>query len=148
MSNSLIAINIVTSMMESSVLSEVRTDMEHECLARTAYYEARGESIKGKIAVVYTILNRAKQKYLKASEWCTTLKAPGQYQWAKEYESLAPMNKKDKIIAYQIAYSIAYGKVKDPTNGAIYFYNPDKSISVFHEKQEYLMTIGGHRFFK
>ena len=46
-----------------------------ECLAAVIYKEARGESLKGRLAVAQVVINRG--------EPCTVINQPGQFSWRK-----------------------------------------------------------------
>ena len=107
-----------------------------DCLAEAIYYEARGEPERGQVAVAYTILNRAKDKSI-----CEVTNAKGQF----EYKTRG-MYKTISTKSYQIAYSTIYGV--ENNIGSLYFYNPDKVVSKFHERKKYIVTIGNHKFFK
>ena len=141
----LMSIALVTSLMGGITTPFVED--EHECLAQAVYHEAIGEPDEGKVAIVYNIINRTNKHHLNANTWCDSLYAKNQFPWTTKYDVLPPIPEKYRVKVYQIVYSVVYNKVPDPTNGAMYFYNPDKVKSKFHESRPYSTTIGHHKFF-
>ncbi len=58
------------------------TTKDIDCLAKNIYYEARGESDKGKYAVAQVVINRMKSnKYPK--KVCQVIYQKGQFSWTK-----------------------------------------------------------------
>lgn len=134
-----------------SISSEVIDQIEQEinCLATNIYYEARGETIKGMIAVGHVTLNRAKspdfpdsvckvvnQKYKKACQFSWVCMKP------------LPAIKEDLFADIKnIADKLYRGEIKDVTRGATHFHNagvnPDWS-----NKYRATAHIGNHIFYK
>ena len=58
---------------------------EANCIATAVYFEARGESLEGQLAVARVIMNRAASgKY--PSSWCATVKQPWQFSFVRHGE--------------------------------------------------------------
>lgn len=53
---------------------------DYECLAKNLYYEARGESVTGKIAVASVTWNRVRSRRW-GSTFCDVVFAPRQFSW-------------------------------------------------------------------
>ena len=121
------------------------TEQEQECLAQAVYHEAIGEPYLGKVAVAYVVLNRANAGFMEETTICGTIFARKQFPWAKP--PLKDIPDKYKASIYRVVYSVLYGHVKDPTNGAKYFYNPELVTSKFHESLKHSVTIGRHKFY-
>lgn len=62
----------------STIGQEAQT--AEQCLAKAIYYEARGESAKGKLAVAQVVLNRAASKQYPGSV-CGVVYQPKQFSW-------------------------------------------------------------------
>ena len=63
-------------------------DYSQICLARTVYYEARGEPFKGQLAVAKVVLNRVAKSNGKYSV-CDIVYQPHQFTWTKyKYKKL------------------------------------------------------------
>lgn len=110
-------------------------------LARLINGEARGESYEGQVAVGAVIMNRVKSAkfpntiagviYQKGQFSCVT---DGQFNAAIEENSTV----------YKAAQDAMNGS--DPTNGALYFYNPSKTKSKWLFSLPVVATIGEHKF--
>ncbi len=143
---------------------QVKVDPKQaKCLATMIYGEARGESLKGKVAVAYTAKNRAVKKTL-----CQVVLAPKQYSIFNNNPRLiaaalnpdvAPVQKntidqQSWIDSLEAAQIVLQGKSKDPTNGASHYvadkvmkskgYIYPRWTKVFPQ----VAVIDNHRFFK
>ena len=57
-------------------------DEEATCLATAVYFEARGETLEGQLAVARVVMNRAASgRY--PSSWCATVKQPWQFSFVR-----------------------------------------------------------------
>ena len=108
-------------------------------LARIIYAEARGEPFEGQVAVGAVLLNRLKdsrfpntleQIIFKKGEFCTV--RDGQIWKTPNQQALR---------AAELAIS-----GWDPTNGALYFYNPAKTTSRWIWSRPTVNKIGNHTF--
>lgn len=77
-------------------------DPELECLARSVYWEAKGEQLEGQLAVAEVILNRVEDGRFGASV-CAVVKAPGQFSFVQRGAIPAPRD----AAAYAVARAIA-----------------------------------------
>ncbi|QNP43130.1 cell wall hydrolase [Sphingomonas daechungensis] len=57
-------------------------DQEGTCLATAVYFEARGESLEGQLAVAKVVMNRAASGQYPSS-WCATVKQPWQFSFVR-----------------------------------------------------------------
>ena len=112
---------------------------DYDLLARIISAEARGESYLGQVAVGAVVLNRVEHPsfpdtlagvvYQKGAFSCLD---DGQF-----YEPIADS-----------CYSAARDAINglDPSGGAIYYYNPQKSTNKWIFSRPIITTIGKHRF--
>ncbi len=113
-----------------------------DLLARAIYAEARGESFQGQIAVGAVIVNR-----MKSNQFPNTIKEV-LYQY-NQFRSIdnGQINNTPNQIAYQAAQRAVDGE--DPSQGALFFFNPDKSENPdAFNKYEVTVIIGNHVFAK
>ena len=62
--------------------TSAQLDAESTCLATAVYFEARGESLEGQLAVARVVMNRAASgKY--PPSWCATVKQPAQFSFVQ-----------------------------------------------------------------
>lgn len=137
-----ITIYAQTKKAESSIsTTKASGDNMVELLARLINGEARGESYIGQVAVGAVIMNRVKDPsfpntiagviYQKGQFSCIT---DGQFDVAIDEDSTV----------YKAAEDAMNGV--DPTNGALYFYNPSKTKSKWLFSLKTVTTIGKHVF--
>lgn len=119
----------------SSTLTS-RPDYSPICLAQTIYYEARGEPLKGQLAVAKVVLNRAKQSKGKYSI-CDIVYLPNQFTWTKyKYKRLYDNT------SLNVANLVLKDKYILKDFDATYF-NRSKHLKLTHVAQ-----IGQHTFYK
>ncbi len=116
-----------------------QTGIDTYLLARVIHAEARGEPLEGQVAVGAVLLNRLhdarfpktlSQIIFKRGEFCTV--RDGQIWMTPNQQA---------IKAAQLAVS-----GWDPTNGAVYFYNPGKTTSRWIWSRPVVQKIGRHYF--
>lgn len=115
---------------------------EMEILASIINAEARGESYEGKVAVGAVIINRVYHPSFPNSIKGVVYQS-GQFTPVENgMINLSPNND-----AFKAAYDAVSGM--DPSNGSLYFYNPDKSRNPsFFAGRTKVVTIGNHVFLK
>ncbi|NLW47404.1 MAG: spore cortex-lytic enzyme [Firmicutes bacterium] len=116
-----------------------QSEVDLYLLARVIYAESRGEPIQGQVAVGAVLLNRLKDKrfpknlsqiIFKKGEFCTV--RDGQIWKTPDQEA---------IKAARLAVA-----GWDPTDGALYFYNPAKTTSRWIWSRPVVNKIGNHIF--
>lgn len=115
---------------------------EMEILASIINAEARGESYKGKVAVGAVIINRVYHP-----SFPNTIK--GVVYQAGQFTPVenGMINLSPNSDAFKAAYDAVSGI--DPSQGSLYFYNPDKSRNPrFFAGRTKIVTIGNHVFLK
>jgi spore germination cell wall hydrolase CwlJ-like protein len=60
-------------------------DDQANCLATAVYFEARGESVEGQLAVARVVMNRAASGRYPA-DWCSVVKQPAQFSFVRHGE--------------------------------------------------------------
>ena len=113
---------------------------ELDLLARIIWLEARGEPFEGQVAVGAVVLNRVASPAFPDSV-AEVLAQPGQFGFSMA-EILAAT---PGPTAYEAAARALAGD--DPTGGALFFYNPDKTRTPeFWATRPVLRRIGNHVF--
>ena len=110
-----------------------------DMLARIVYGEARGETFEGKVAVAAVVLNRTKSPLFPSTiagvifePWAYTCVNDGQYYLTPD------------AVAYQALQAAVKGW--DPTNGALFYWNPVTATSPWVWSRPIIKTIGQHVF--
>ncbi|MCZ8512252.1 cell wall hydrolase [Paenibacillus filicis] len=126
----------VDKLKQKSVLPK-NGALEH--LAKIIYAEARGESYTGQVAIGAVVLNRV-QSPLFPDSIPEVILQPRQFSAVEDGQfGLTP----DKT-AYQAAKDALNGV--DPTNGALFYYNPKLTSSAWSMARPKLKSIGNHIF--
>ena len=114
-----------------------------QLLARAINGEARGEPYEGQVAVGAVILNRVKDSKFPNSiagviyeSGAFTAVADGQINVSISNDSTVVKAARDALNGW------------DPTNGAIYYFNPDTATNKWIWSRPLIKTIGKHRFCK
>lgn len=109
-------------------------------LARLIHAESRGESMEGQVAVAAVVLNRVKSPLFPGGI-AEVIYQPGQFTPVE----LGVLPVIPNASCHEAAARALAGE--DPTNGALYFYNPVKSGSRdFWETRTVIKRIGNHNF--
>ncbi|MGI6640310.1 MAG: cell wall hydrolase [Limnochordia bacterium] len=115
------------------------SDQEVKWLAQMIYAEARGEPYVGQVAVGAVILNR-----LKSPKFPNTMYGVLFQQNAFQPISNGSFFREPNERAVRAAQEALMGH--DPTNGALFFFNPRQSQDRFMHSRPATVTIGQHRF--
>jgi len=112
------------------------------------FYEARGESLEGKIAVGHVILNRSRERGLTVEE---IVKEPYQFSWYKPgIEHKIPQAADGEVSECFEAVTMLWSEIMDGKNlkGANHYFNPSKVNPSWAKSMLHITTIGNHKFFK
>ena len=110
------------------------TDHERDVVERVVMAEAGGESFEGPMLVAQCILNAAEKTGTAPSEAVVT------YKDAKARPN-PTQSVRDAVAAVFDAGETA---TDEPV---MFFYNPARATSKWHESQIFVIEVGGHRFF-
>jgi N-acetylmuramoyl-L-alanine amidase len=117
---------------------------EMDCLAKAVYFEAKGESLDGQLAVAEVIMNRAKSGRF-ASTLCGVVKQPSQFSFVRGGGFPAVVYPAMWRQAVGVAH-VAMNKLWDgPAQGALYFHA--KRVSPNWGKQR-VASVGNHVFYR
>ena len=117
------------------------TNEELLLLSKLVTGEARGESYEGQLAVAAVVINRVKDP-----RFPDTIKDVIYQKNAFSVVKDGSINMQPTESAYTAAQEALYGS--DPTNRAIYFWNPDIATCKWIKTLNPYMRIGNHVFAK
>ena len=117
------------------------TNEELLLLSKLVTGEARGESYEGQLAVAAVVINRVKDP-----RFPNTIKDVIYQKNAFSVVKDGSINMQPTESAYTAEKEALYGK--DPTDKAIYFWNPDIATCKWIKKLNPYMRIGNHVFAK
>ena len=128
---------------------------EATCLATNIYFEARGESVKGQMAVAMVTINRVNDGRFadtickvvyqsKVDSKGRPIRGQCQFSWYCDNKSdKIPHDSAEARLAMFIAIAVMTKVVRDITSGALYFHSKNK-----HTYSENVIEIGNHVFFR
>lgn len=125
----------------SSNSSSSTNSSDLNLLSRLVYGEARGEPYNGQVAVAAVVLNRVKN-----SSFPNTIAGVIYQKGAFDVVSDGQINLTPNDTAKKAAQDALNGW--DPTNGAIYYFNPSTATNKWIWSRPMTVTIGKHRFCK
>ena len=120
-------------------------DTSLACLTDTIYFEARGETKAGMLAVANVVVNRTKQKSF-PSTVCEVVQQKGQFSWVGMGYKVVDFISYNR--AKLIAYRVLRGVESDPTLGATHFHTTDLAVDWSTDKIRKTVIIGSHQFYK
>jgi hypothetical protein len=122
-------------------------DEQTNCLATAVYFEARGESLEGQLAVAHVVMNRAASgKY--PPSWCQTIKQPAQFSFVRhgefpQVDTASFAWRKAEAIAELAAANIV------PSVGAdVLWYHADYVAPSWRRNLIEVQQIGAHIFYR
>ena len=115
-----------------------------DLLARLVHAEAKGEPYLGKIAVAATVLNRVGNP-----DYPSTIPEVI-YEYNHGFQYCPVRNGEINFSADGQAFKAVKEALagKDPTGGALSFFNPSQTMNTWIRNRPYLTTIGNHVFVK
>ena len=131
---------------DDSYFNRCLKSVDCRMLKEALYWEARGESDKGVIAVAYVILNRAKHP----TQWPSTIKGvieqPWQFSYRMEgnYQNGFTDKKQHRRMAI-IAQKVLDGELKNPVGGAVYYHH-QRILPSWAKVKRKVAQIGNHVF--
>ena len=123
----------------SSNSSSSTNSSDLNLLSRLVYGEARGEPYTGQVAVAAVVLNR-----VRSSSFPNTISGVIYQKGAFDVVSDGQINLTPNDTAKKAAQDALNGW--DPTNGAIYYFNPATATNKWIWSRPMTVTIGKHRF--
>ncbi|RCW51556.1 cell wall hydrolase [Halanaerobium sp. MA284_MarDTE_T2] len=132
----------VHNLTPHQILGKTVSKQELNLLARAIYGEARGEPFIGQIAVGAVIINRVLSSQF-PNTFAEVIYQNGQFSCVSDGQiNLRPNN-----TAFRAAREAINGK--DPTKGALYFYNPKTAANKsWFKSRRVIVDIGEHVFTK
>ncbi len=114
-----------------------------QLLARAINGEARGESYEGQVAVGAVILNRVKHPEF-PNTIAGVIYQPGAFTAVSDGQIDVPIDESSSVV--KAAQDALNGW--DPTNGCVYYFNPNTATNKWIWSKQIVTTIGKHNFCK
>ena len=115
------------------------TQNDLNLLARIISAESRGEAYAGQVAVGAVVMNRVRHPSFPDSI-TSVIYQPGAFSALSDGQFNKPISENAKRAAQDALNGM------DPTNGAIYYYNPKTATNKWIKSRPVIVTIGSHIF--
>lgn len=140
----ILSVTAIVIMLSFKVNAQTgRTSSDLQLIARAVNGEARGEPYEGQVAVAAVILNRVKHSSFPNSI-SGVIYQPGAFTAVSDGQINEPISEGSTV--YKACRDALNGW--DPTNGAIYYFNPDTATNAWIWSRPLIVQIGKHRFCK
>lgn len=135
--------NLAALVDAQGAAEQVEGDMK--CLAGAVYFESKGESLEGQLAVARVVINRAKSGRF-ASSLCGVVYQPGQFSFVRGRSMPSiPMTSRDWREAVAIAQIAMEDSWNSQAEGALFFHA--RRVSPGWGKRQ-LAAIDNHIFYR
>lgn len=120
-------------------------DREGKCLATAVYFEARGESLEGQLAVADVVLNRADSEQY-PDDWCDVVKQKAQFSFVenRRFPQIRDMESWEKAKAVA---RIAIDGADEIVRGDVLWYHADYVKPVWRHNLSKVTKVGQHIFY-
>jgi len=122
-------------------------DAETNCLATAVYFEARGESVEGQLAVARVVMNRAASgKY--PPSWCETIKQPAQFSFVRHGEFPVVNTASAAWGKAEAVARLAAANVVPSVSTDVLWYHADYVAPAWRRNLKEVQKIGAHIFYR
>ncbi len=122
-------------------------DQETTCLATAVYFEARGESLDGQLAVARVVMNRAASgRY--ASDWCGVVKQPAQFSFVHHGQFPYIDTSSSAWSKAQAIARLAVANVVPSVGSDVLWYHADYVAPAWRRSLQEVEQIGAHIFYR
>lgn len=149
-----LSIGAAAVLMGLTAAVSVKRSMDEalHCLALNVYFEARGETREGQVAVAQVVMNRAADPRF-PGHVCSVIRQGGrdsedcQFSWWCDRLSDKPTHAADWERAKAVARAVYWGEEADPTDGALW-YHATRVRAYWRGQYRKSRTIGNHVFYR
>lgn len=121
-------------------------DSETNCLATAVYFESRGESLEGQLAVARVVINRAASgKY--PGDWCSVVKQPYQFSFVRHGEFPKADTNCDAWRKAEAIAQLAAANIVPSVGPNVLWYHADYVAPAWRNNLQEVQQIGAHIFY-
>ncbi len=123
-------------------------NQEQDCLASAVYFEARGESLEGQLAVAEVVLNRSRSGKYPAT-LCGVVEQPWQFSFVNATGRIPAANRDSAAWRKAVAIArIAQDEVTDQLTSDVLWYHADYVAPSWGRRLNRTTKIGLHIFYR
>ena len=122
-------------------------DEQTNCLATAVYFEARGESVEGQLAVAHVVMNRATSgRY--PSDWCSVVKQRSQFSFVRHGEFPNIDANCDSWKKAEAVAELAAANVVPSISPDVLWYHANYVAPAWRRSLQEVEQIGAHIFYR
>ena len=122
-------------------------DEQTNCLATAVYFEARGESVEGQLAVARVVMNRASSgRY--PPDWCSVVKQPAQFSFVRHGEFPSADTNSDAWKKAEAVAQLAAANVVPSIGPDVLWYHATYVAPSWGHRLNMAEKIGLHIFYR
>jgi hypothetical protein len=122
-------------------------DEQTNCLATAVYFEARGESVEGQLAVARVVMNRAVSgRY--PPDWCSVVKQPAQFSFVRHGEFPYADTNSDAWKKAEAVAQLAAANVVPSVGQDVLWYHANYVAPSWGRRLNMAEKIGAHIFYR
>jgi hypothetical protein len=122
-------------------------DGQTACLATAVYFEARGESLEGQMAVARVVMNRAASgRY--PPDWCSVVKQPAQFSFVRHGEFPQAQTDSDAWRKAEAIAELAAANIVPSIDPDVLWYHATYVAPSWGHRLSMVEKIGAHIFYR
>ena len=122
-------------------------DEQANCLATAVYFEARGESVEGQLAVARVVVNRAASgRY--PPDWCSVVKQPAQFSFVRHRQFPSIDTASSAWARAQGVARLAVANVVPSVGSDVLWYHANYVAPSWGHRLNLVEKIGAHIFYR
>jgi len=122
-------------------------DTETNCLATAVYFESRGESLEGQLAVAHVVMNRAASgRY--PPDWCSVVKQPAQFSFVQHGQFPQADTNSEAWKKAEAVAELAAANVVPSIGPDVLWYHADYVAPAWRHNLQEVEQIGAHIFYR
>lgn len=127
--------------------TNAQLDEQTNCLATAVYFEARGESVEGQLAVAHVVMNRATSgRY--PPDWCSVVKQPAQFSFVRHGSFPNVDTNCDAWKKAEAVAELAAANVVPSISPDVLWYHADYVAPAWRRSLQEVQQIGAHIFYR
>ena len=127
--------------------TNAQLDQQTNCLATAVYFEARGESVEGQLAVARVVMNRAASgRY--PPDWCSVVKQPAQFSFVRHGEFPYVDTSSYAWQKAEAVAELAAANVVPSLSNDVLWYHADYVAPAWRRSLTEVQQIGAHIFYR
>ena len=131
----------------SKFATNAALDEQTNCLATAVYFEARGESLEGQLAVAHVVMNRAVSGRYPPT-WCEVVKQPAQFSFVRHGEFPQADINSDSWKKAEAVAELAAANIVPSVGSDVLWYHADYVAPSWRRNLQEVAQIGAHIFYR